>query len=206
MALDLNEDKDLNEKVSNFFSKNKKNIILYSLIFIAFYFASTIYISQGEKKQIIASDLYQKVQMTKQLSEAEILTNELKTTYSNTAYASRASIFLGNLYSKSHSNDEAKKNYNWAIDNAIEPTIKSLAQYQLSLLLYTLEDYDNALKVAIEIRESGFTGLKNYLIGDTYLKMGNKSEALRHFNVALNFYKDKNDLAKVIKIKVDSIS
>jgi len=206
MALDLNEDKDLNEKISDFFSRNKKNIILYSLIFIAFYFASTIYISQGEKKQIIASDLYQKVQMTKQLSEAEILTNELKTTYSNTAYASRASIFLGNLYSKSHSNDEAKKNYNWAIDNAIEPTIKSLAQYQLSLLLYTLEDYDNALKVAIEIRESGFTGLKNYLIGDTYLKMGNKSEALRHFNVALNFYKDKNDLAKVIKIKVDSIS
>jgi len=196
----------LNEKISDFFSRNKKNIILYSLIFIAFYFASTIYISQGEKKQIIASDLYQKVQMTKQLSEAEILTNELKTTYSNTAYASRASIFLGNLYSKSHSNDEAKKNYNWAIDNAIEPTIKSLAQYQLSLLLYTLEDYDNALKVAIEIRESGFTGLKNYLIGDTYLKMGNKSEALRHFNVALNFYKDKNDLAKVIKIKVDSIS
>ena len=39
MALDLNEDKDLNEKVSDFFSKNKKNIILYSIIFLVFYFA-----------------------------------------------------------------------------------------------------------------------------------------------------------------------
>ena len=49
MALDLNEDKDLNEKVSDFFSKNKKNIILYSIIFLVFYFASTFYISQCEK-------------------------------------------------------------------------------------------------------------------------------------------------------------
>ena len=28
MALDLNEDKDLNEKVADFFSKNKKNILI----------------------------------------------------------------------------------------------------------------------------------------------------------------------------------
>ena len=72
MALDLNEDKDLNEKVSDFFSKNKKNIILYSIIFLVFYLASTFYISQVEKKYFLASDLYQKIQLAKEITDAEV--------------------------------------------------------------------------------------------------------------------------------------
>ena len=206
MALDLNEDKDLNEKISDFFSKNKKNIILYSIIFLAFYFASTFYIRQGEKKYFLASDLYQKIQMANEISDAEGLANELKEKYATTAYASRASIYLGNIYFKNKDLLKAKESYKWAADNAPETSISSLANYQLGLLLFSQKDFDNAMYAANLINDNGFKGLKNNLLGDLFSSLGKLEDARKSYQTAYEFYKDKNDLAKVVKIKIDSIS
>jgi len=206
MALDLNEDKDLNEKISDFFLKNKKNIILYSLIFIVFYFLSTFYISQDEKKYFLASDLYQKVQLANEINVIEGLTNELKENYSKTAYASRASIYLGNFYYKNKDFTKAKESYKWAADTALEPSIRSLANYQLGILLFLKKDFDNAILAASEINDNGFIGLKNNLFGDIYYYLGKLEDASKHYQIAYEFYNDKNDLAKVIKTKIDSIN
>ena len=206
MALDLNEDKDLNDKISVFFSKNKKNIIICSLIFIVFYFVSTFYISQAKKKYFLASDLYQKVQLANEINDAERLTNELKESYANTPYASRAIIFLGNFYFKNKDFSKAKDSYLWAIDNAPETSISSLANYQLGLLLFSQKDFDNAIVAANSINDNGFVGLKNNLLGDLFSSIGKLEDARKYYQIAYEFYKDKNDLAKVVKIKIDSIS
>ena len=206
MALDLNEDKDLNEKISDFFSKNKKNIILYSLLFLVFYFASTFYIRQGEKKYFLASDLYQKVQLANEINVIEGLTNELKKNYANTAYASRASIFLGNFYFKNKDFSNAKVSYKWAADNATEPSISALAYYQLGTLFFSQKEFEPGIEYVKLINDKGFIGLKNNLLGDLYNAISNSEQAKNHYEIAYQFYKDKNDLAKVIKIKIDSIS
>ena len=206
MALDINEGKDLNEKVSDFFSKNKKNIILYSLIFILFYFASTFYISQDEKKYFLASDLYQKVQSTNEITDIERLTYELKDNYAKTAYASRASIYLGNIYFKNKDFSKAQEFFKWAADNATENSISSLANYQLSVMLFSQKDFDNAIFAANSIKDNGFKGLKNNLLGDLFSSLGKLEDARKYYQTAYEFYKDKNDLAKVVKIKIDSIS
>jgi len=206
MALDINEDKDLNEKVSDFFAKNKKNIILYSLIFITFYFAATFYVSQGEKKYFLASDLYQKIQLANKISDAEGLANELKEKYANTAYASRAMIYLGNIFFKNKDFSKAKESYKWAADNAPETTISSLANYQLGVMLFSQKDFDNAMHAANSIKDNGFVGLKNNLLGDLFSSLGKPEDARKCYKTAYEFYKDKNDLAKVVKIKIDSIS
>jgi predicted negative regulator of RcsB-dependent stress response len=206
MALDLNEDKDLNEKVSDFFSKNKKNIILFSIIFLVFYFASTFYISQGEKKYFLASDLYQKIQLAKEITDVEGLANELKEKYANTAYASRASIYLGNIYFKNKDFFKAQESYKWAADNATENSISSLANYQLGVMLFSNKDFDSAMHAANSIKDNGFIGLKNNLLGDLFSSLGKIEDARKSYQTAYEFYKDKNDLAKVVKIKIDSIS
>ena len=205
MALDLNEDKDLNEKISEFFSKNKKNIILYTLIFIVIYTAATIYISRGEKKNFLASDLYQKIQLANEMNDIEALTNELKENYFKTPYASRASIYLGNFYFKNKNFSKANESYKWAADNATEPSISSLANYQLGIMLFSQQDFDNAIVTASEIKDSGFIGLKNNLLGDLYSSIGKLDDARKCYQTAYDFYKDKNDLAKVVKTKIDSI-
>ena len=206
MALDLNEHKDINEKVSDFFSKYKKNITLYSLIFIVFYFASTFYISQDEKKYFLASDLYQKIQLTNEINDIEGLTNELRENYAKTSYASRASIYLGNIYFKNKDFSKAKESYTWAADNASEASISSLANYQLGVMLFSQKDFDNAIVAANTIKGIGFSGLKNNLLGDLFSSLGKLEDARKYYQLAYEFYKDKNDLAKVIKIKIDSIS
>jgi len=206
MALDLNEDKDLNEKVSVFFSKNKKNIILYSIIFLVFYFASTFYINWGEKKYFLASDLYQKIQLTHEINDAEGLAKELKEKYANTAYASRASIYLGNIYFKNKYFSKAHESYKWATDNAPESSISSLAYYQLGVMSFTQKEFEAGIEYAKLINDNGFIGLKNNLLGDLYNSISKSGEAKNHYEIAYDFYKDKNDLAKVIKIKIDSIS
>jgi len=206
MAIDLNEDKDLNEKISDFFSKNKKNIILYSLIFVVFYFSSTFYISQQEKKYFLASDLYQKVQLTNEIIDIEKLTNELKDNYAKTAYASRASIYLGNFYFKNKDFIKAQESYKWAADNATENSISSLANYQLGVMLFSQKDFDNAIISANAINDIGFIGLKNNLLGDLFNSLGKLEDARKYYQTAYEFYKDKNDLAKVVKVKIDSIS
>jgi len=205
MALDLNEDKDLNEKVSDFFSKNKKNIIFYFILFLVFYIASTFYITQNEKKYFLASDLYQKIQLTRVVTDAEGLVNELKENYSKTTYASRASIYLGNLYFKNKDFSKANESYKWAVENAPESSISSLANYQLGILLFSQKDSENAILVASAINDNGFKGLKNNLLGDLFNSIGKLEDARKHYQVAYEFYKDKSDLAKVVKLKIDSI-
>ena len=205
MALDLNEDKDLNEKVSDFFSRNKKKIILYSLIFIVLYFAYTYYFSQDEKKYFLASDLYQKIQLANETNDAEGLAKELKEKYANTAYASRANIYLGNMYFKNKDFSSAKESYLWAATNSPEISISSLANYQLGVMLLSQKDYEGAIDFAQLINDNGFIGLKNNLLGDLYKSLGKAEDARKYYQLAYEFYINKNDLSKVIKIKIDSI-
>jgi predicted negative regulator of RcsB-dependent stress response len=205
MALDLNENKDINEKVSQFFLKNKKNILIYTAIFVVFYLATTVFISQGEKKYLIASDFYQKIQLSEHLNDAETIAIELKNNYSDTPYASRASIFLGNLYQKNKDFTNAKDFYTWAADSSPEVSIRSLANYQLGTMLFTQKEYEDSIEITKKINDKGFVGLKNNLLGDLFFSIGKFEDAKKHFLIAYEFYKDKNDLAKVIKIKIDAI-
>lgn len=206
MALDLKDEKDLNEKFSEFFKKNKRNIVLYSIIFIIFYFGSSFYMSQDEKKQLIASDLYQRVQLINDFNDKVIIVDKLKNDFASTSYSSRASIYLGNIYQKNKDFDKAKENYIWAGENAIEKSIASLANYQYAVMLLTQGSYDVSLLYANKINDFGFFGLKADLLGDINTKLEKKDEARNFYKQALDFYKDKNDLAKVIKIKLDALN
>ena len=206
MALDIKEDKDLNEKFSELFKSNKRNIFLFSLIFIVTYFAISFYLSQGERKQLIASDIYQKVQLAKELDHIEALTSELKNNFPGTVYAARSSIFLGNIYFKNKDYSKAGEFYIWASKNTSESSISSLANYQYGIMLHVEKKYELAIRVVKEIKDNGFIGLKNNLLGDIYQSAGESTLALEHFQLAYDFYDNKNDLAKVIKLKIDAIS
>jgi len=95
--------------------------------------------------------------------------------------------------------------YIWAADNASELSISSLAYYQHGVMLFSQKEYEDAIELADKIDDSGFVGLKNNLLGDSYNSLRQSKEALDHYLLAYDFYKDKNDLAKVIKLKIDAI-
>jgi predicted negative regulator of RcsB-dependent stress response len=205
MAIDTNVN-DINEKYFEFFTRNKKNIILLFILFLLIYFTFYFISTKSKQDLLIASDLYQKIQLNNELEKIELLVTELRENYKETPYASRSMILLGNKYQNNKDFLKAKESYIFAKNIAIEETIISLANYQLGLMLFTQKDYESALESTNLISSKGFLGLKYNLLGDIYTKQGKIDDAKEYFNKALDFYLNKNDIFKVIQLKLDAIS
>jgi len=205
MAVDLNDDNSINEKAVNFWEKNKKNIIFGFLIFIVIYLSSNFYFSNENNSQYLASEIYQKIQLEYKDGDIETLVKELKNKHPSSPYAGRSSLIFAQSLFERENIDAALNEYDWAINNSKEKSIQSLALYSKAKLYLLKQELDLAETTTNLIDSDGFEGLKNYLLGDIYALRKNNEKAKNFYEIAFNFYANKNDLAKVIKTKIDSI-
>lgn len=204
MAVDLNDDNSLNEKAVNFWEKNKKNIAYVFIIFIAVYLSSNFYFSNQNKSLFLASEIYQKIQVDFQNKDIKNYVTELKNKYPSSPYAGRSSLILAQSFYNNNI-DAALDEYDWAIINSKEKSIQSLALYSKARLYLLKNELDLAEITVNDINSKGFDGLKNYLLGDIYSLKKDNLKAKGFYDLALNFYSNKNDLSKVIKTKIDAI-
>jgi predicted negative regulator of RcsB-dependent stress response len=205
MAVDLNDDNSLNEKAVNFWEKNKKNIAYVFIIFIAVYLSSNFYFSNQNKSLFLASEIYQKIQVDFQNKDIKNYVTELKNKYPSSPYAGRSSLILAQSFYNNNNIDAALDEYDWAIINSKEKSIQSLALYSKARLYLLKNELDLAEITVNDINSKGFDGLKNYLLGDIYSLKKDNLKAKGFYDLALNFYSNKNDLSKVIKTKIDAI-
>lgn len=205
MAVDLNDDNSLNEKAVNFWEKNKKNIAYVFIIFIAVYLSSNFYFSNQNKSLFLASEIYQKIQVDFQNKDIKNYVTELKNKYPSSPYAGRSSLILAQSFYNNNNIDAALDEYDWAISNSKEKSIQSLALYSKARLFLLKNELDLAEITVNDINSKGFDGLKNYLLGDIYSLKKDNLKAKGFYDLALNFYSNKNDLSKVIKTKIDAI-
>jgi predicted negative regulator of RcsB-dependent stress response len=163
--------------------------------------------NKEKKLNEMASQLYQEILIEKieNLENIQLKAITLKKDHSNTPYAGRASLHLGQLLAKSKKYEESINELKWASDKAKEVSIQSLAKYTLALTYIAIKDYKNAKIVAEGIASKGFNALKMDLMGDIYLLEGDIDKAKEAFTEALKFYKDKNELAQVIQTKIDAL-
>jgi predicted negative regulator of RcsB-dependent stress response len=205
MAVDLNDDNSLNEKAVNFWEKNKKNIAYVFIIFIAVYLSSNFYFSNQNKSLFLASEIYQKIQVDFQNKDIKNYVTELKNKYPSSPYAGRSSLILAQSFYNNNNIDAALDEYDWAIINSKEKSIQSLALYSKARLYLLKNELELAEITVNDINSKGFDGLKNYLLGDIYSLKKDNLKAKGFYDLALNFYSNKNDLSKVIKTKIDAI-
>ena len=167
----------------------------------------TFLAGQETKRNEMASQLYQEILIEKieNLENIQLKTNSLKKDHLDTPYAGRASLHLGQLLAKSNKYEKSINELKWASDKAKEVSIQSLARYTLALTHIATKDYKNAKIAAESIASKGFNALKMDLMGDIYLLEGNVDKAKEAFITALDFYKDKNELAQVIQTKIDAL-
>ena len=206
MAVDIDENEQ-NEKLRDIWI-NYKNFILIGLgLLLAVYIGFTFLVNQETKRNEMASQLYQEILIEKieNLENIQLKTNSLKKDHLHTPYAGRASLHLGQLLAKSNKYEESINELKWASDKAKEVSIQSLARYTLATTYIAIKDYMNAKKAAESIASNGFNALKMDLMGDIYLLEGNVDKAKEAFITALEFYKDKNELAQVIQTKIDAL-
>ena len=206
MAVDI-DDNEQNEKLRDIWI-NYKNFIFIGLgLLLAIYFGFTFLANQETKRNEIASQLYQEILIEKieNLENIQLKTNSLKKDHLDTPYAGRASLHLGQLLGKSNKHEESINELKWASGKAKEVSIQSLARYTLATTYIAMKDYKNAKMAAESIASNGFNALKMDLMGDIYLLEGNVDRAKESFTIALEFYKDKNELAQVIQSKIDAL-
>jgi predicted negative regulator of RcsB-dependent stress response len=196
MAVDLNDDNSLNEKAVNFW---------VFIIFIAVYLSSNFYFSNQNKSLFLASEIYQKIQVDFQNKDIKNYVTELKNKYPSSPYAGRSSLILAQSFYNNNNIDAALDEYDWAIINSKEKSIQSLALYSKARLYLLKNELDLAEITVNDINSKGFDGLKNYLLGDIYSLKKDNLKAKGFYDLALNFYSNKNDLSKVIKTKIDAI-
>ena len=205
MALDTEEEQV--EKIQNIWNSYKWVIILVIIVLLGMYFAYNFYSDQKVKNTAQASELYQEILITK-LTDIDSITEKvtlLKKGSSNTPYASRSAIYLSKLYSQDNNNEAAIKELIWASENTPEESIKSIANYLLANIYLVTDKFDDAMMAAEKIDTIGFQTLTKDIIGDIYLKQGNKEEARKSYINALKLYKGQGDIRKVIQNKIDSI-
>jgi len=205
MAVDINDDNTLNEKAVNFWEKNKKNIILVGILFVAIYLSLNFYFASQQKAHFLASEIYQKIQLEFDGGDINRYVSELKTEHSSSPYAGRASLILAQSHTKNNNFDDALAELEWVINNSPEQSIKSLALYSKAKLYLMKNELDMAEESASSINSHGYEGLKNIVLGDIYIARNNNDKALEFYQLAFNFYINKNDLSKVIKTKIDAI-
>ena len=205
MALDTEEEQI--EKLEKIWDSYKWVITLVIVILLGMYFAYNFYADQKIKNTAQASQLYQEI-LIKKITDIELIkekVNLLKKNSSNTPYASRSAIYLSKLYSQENKNEAAIKELIWASENTPEESIESIAYYLLANIYLVTDKLDEAMTVALKVDTIGFQTLAKDIIGDIYLKQGNKEEARKFYITALKLYKGQGDIRKIIQNKIDSI-
>ena len=206
MALDL-EEQDQEEHLKNLWSKYKNIVFIATGILLCIYIAVTFISNKNKVANELASQLYQEILIEKldNLEQIKVKTETVKVEHMHTPYAGRASLHLGQLYAKTGDYDKSIPELSWAAENATELSIQSLAHYALAYIFIAKEDAQKAKLAAESIASPGYNGLKSDLLGDIAIMNGDNEAARTFFNQALNFYKNKSELAQVIQTKLDAI-
>ena len=206
MAFD--NDEQQSEHFKNFYNLHKFKIFSAIAVFLVAFFAYQYLESVNQSNDEEASQLFQDVIVSKigNIDEIKLKVGELQNDFSNSPYAARASIYYSKLLVETGDYTAAAKELIWASDENIEPSIQSMANYLLGNLYLVEKKLDEALEVANKIITDGYIGLANDLKGDIYLAKGDKENAIKSYELALNYFGGQGELHKVIENKLNSIS
>ena len=80
-----------------------------------------------------------------------------------------------------------------------------MAYYHLANLFFVTDKLDRAMESAKKINTIGFQALAKDIIGDIFLKQGNKKEAKKSYLESLKLNKGQSDISKILQNKIDSI-
>lgn len=206
MALDLEDQEQLDEFKAWWDAYGKLTINVVVLC-VAAYAAWQGYQYFQNKKALDASDLYQSM-MAIDADKPELVAaeaNKLMEEYTSTPYAGRAAVYLAKSEFESKKNTEAKMHLQWAIDQAKESAVQSIASIQLATLLLSEKDYAGAEKALTTATDAGYMGIKESLMGDMYLAQGKQADAKAAYEKAIANLDPQGRLSLYAKQKLEAL-
>jgi len=205
MAFD--NDEQQSEHFKNFYNSHKIKIFSAVLVFLLAFFGYQYLINANQSKAEEASQLFQDILVSKvdNIDEIKFKVAMLQNEFNKSPYAARATIYYSKILVETGDYSAAVKELIWASDENIEPSIQSMANYLLGSLYLIEEKLDEALDVSNKILSEGYIGLANNLKGDIYVAMGDNDNAIKSYELALNYFGGQGEFHKVIESKLNSI-
>jgi len=206
MAYDLEEQEQLDE-FKAWWNKNGKLVSSIALLVVLAYAGWQGYHYWIQSKATGASNLYQTMLTTEptKLEEIKTQVNQLKSEYSVTPYAGRAAVFAAKAQYAAKDAKGASEQLTWAIAHAKESSVQAIAGLQLAGIHFENKEYAEAKKVLSDIKDPGYAGLKDNMLGDVLLAEGKTQDAKQAFEVALKNLDTQGRLFQLTKQKLESL-
>ena len=190
------------DQIKKWWNSNVKQIIAGAVIGLAGVWGWNTYSDYQDKQSLNARSLY--------LSYASDSNNlgaydKLTTDFSSSTYSDQAILLMAKYLFDAGSYTEALAVTEPLINNP-SSVIANTAALRAASIYLQLGKHDQALSILEEQSEDGFSGLIYNLIGDIYLDLGNRTEAQKHYSLAIDNVTANSNLSQLIQIKLDDLN
>lgn len=160
------------------------------------------------QQSIAASGLYEAMLESLAQKNTEAAKQEgqkLVSGYRSTPYAGDAALILARISFDSGDVDGARKNLQWAMDNATDGAVRLAARLRLARLLIQAGQLEAALNLADVKNPQGFVSDFDELRGDILAAQGQKAAAAQAYRAALESIGAGSPYARVLQMKLDDL-
>ena len=160
-------------------------------------------------KTVEASQVYAELQRVaggKDLKKIRDTAGTLLESYPRTIYAPLAALASAKAHFDASDLKTARVQLQWAVENARDPEVQSIARLRLATLLIDEKAYDEALKVLDAKHDAPFAGRFLEVRGDVLAAAGRKSDARAAYRTALEKADPRDTGAReLLQLKLDSL-
>lgn len=182
------------DAIKNWWADNGKSTIAICVIAAVGWFGWQAWVSHKKAHSEEASAIFMQVtdainaqnRTDVQEATARTLSKRLIDDYSNTGYGDFAALQLAKLDDSQKKYDAAEKDLTDLIASEPSEEILKIATLRLAKVQWNAGDADKALATLKSTDSGAFKSLYYELMGDIYFEKGELSEAVDHYQVALN--------------------
>lgn len=203
------EDDDL-AKVKEWWKKNGSSAVAGVVIGVALVFGNNWWKNYHTQRAETASKIFEQMMIqnaAKQTETAQKLGGKLMKDYAATPYAGKGALFIAHLSYQSGDVDNARRQLQWAVDNAIEIATIHVARLRLARILEDKGELDAALKLVRREQTGGYTAQYLELEADLLAAQGDKPLAREKYRKALDsLASGLTDAQRVLRMKLDDMA
>ena len=185
---DLLSEKEQIEQMRSWWSEYGGYVILGVAAGALLLFGINYYKSSKLAAQLEASTLYESLTnhiVDGDLDDAEVIADQLGTTFTDTIYASQAKLAMARLYMDKNRDQDAVDILNELLDSASGEELKNIARLRLARILLYQDKPQEVIDLLAEQDTPAFAATYAEILGDAYHALGRIADAQEAYQQVL---------------------
>ncbi len=198
--MDYNTEEQQIKALKDWWSENGTSIIVGIVIGVGGFWGYNWWQDKTVATQEAASNSYQSlVDIDAKENSEQFVTaaNTIKEEYADTGYAILAALHLAKQHVDNGEFAKAQEQLEWTVKQTQGQKLQPLMKIRLARVLNAQQKFDEALAQLNSIQDEAYAGVKQQVLGDTYLLKGDQDRARLAYETAkqsTESYSAKNEL------------